>query len=324
MILLKADAILASNISKFEQLIAMILIPPMNRPSLLLWYITKVVTWFLNLIFQHDNDDGVGNVSNWSSDIWWIEHGTWIAKNVSLCPRHIPCIKWHASVAAQHRSRTWNDCCLTGNVRKISTVIRFYILKFSWIVHAIHPILQLLHLWSELLCHDSLSIFVLRIRQLSIPELSSILSFHEYIWSECLEALSLSWPLLPAVELALFEILHIRNGLQFQPLWKSLPLKFANASVKSLQFPFLLHEFRSRFSKHVISITIKKRFRSIYRIRESEERFVAPKKTVDVIRENLLHRKMFLDSNYLCLKTKRQVSLYLSDAEMNWTSSFLV
>ena len=32
----------------------------------------------------------------------------------------------------------------------------------------------------------------------------------------------------------------------------------------------------------------------------------------------------FLDSNYFCLTTMRQVSLYLSDPVMNWTSSFFV
>ena len=40
----------------------------------------------------------------------------WIAKHVSLCPRQIPCIRSQASVAAQRRSRTWNDRGLTGNV----------------------------------------------------------------------------------------------------------------------------------------------------------------------------------------------------------------
>ena len=33
---------------------------------------------------------------------------------------------------------------------------------------------------------------------------------------------------------------------------------------------------------------------------------------------------MCLDSTFSGLKTMRQVSLYLSDLEMNWTSSFLV
>ena len=87
---------------------------------------------------------------------------------------------------------------------------------------------------------------------------------------------------------------------------------------------FPLHEFRSSFSKQVISVPIKKRFRNICRVRESEGRFIPQKKTVDVLRENPLCRKTFLDSNYFCSKTTRQVSLYVSDLEMNWTSSFLV
>ena len=49
--------------------------------------------------------------------LWWFENCSWIAKNVSLCPRQIPYIRSQALVAAQHRSRTWNDCQLTGSVR---------------------------------------------------------------------------------------------------------------------------------------------------------------------------------------------------------------
>ena len=101
----------------------------------------------------------------------------------------------------------------------------------------------------------------------------------------------------------------------------SLPLKFTNASVKRIHFTFLLHEFRSRFSKQVISVSDKKKFRNICRVRESGK-VRCSQKPVDVLRENLLYRKTFLDSAYFCLKTKRQVSLYLSDREMNCTSSF--
>ena len=153
------------------------------------------LTWVLNLIFQHENVEGVRNLSNLSlcctamefcgisagrkefmvdglpADIgigivlpirssqvslyfsalgfhlWhfhsWSEEfldkgvcdesnlGRGLPKNVSLCPRQILCIKWHASIAAQHRSRTWSDCPLAGNVRIFSTAIRFKILKFS-------------------------------------------------------------------------------------------------------------------------------------------------------------------------------------------------
>ena len=106
---------------------------------------------------------------------------------------------------------------------------------------------------------------------------------------------------------------------QFQPLRISFPLKFTNATVKSGYFTFLLHEFRSRSSKHVISMTIKKRVRSVYRIRESKERFVAPK--------NLLmtsQGKIFSIGKRFMIQPTRKVSMNLSDLEMNWTSSFLV
>ena len=88
--------------------------------------------------------------------LWWLKCRTWICKHVSLWFRQIPCIKWQAFVAPQQRSRTWNDCWLTGNVSKFSTVIRFYILKFSGIIHAIHLLLQLMYLWSESLFNPSI------------------------------------------------------------------------------------------------------------------------------------------------------------------------
>ena len=47
-------------------------------------------------------------------------------------------------------------------------------------------------------------------------------------------------------------------------------------------------------------------------------------KPVDVFRKNPPYRKICLDSTYFGLKAMRQVPLYLSDLEMNWTSSFLV
>ena len=51
--------------------------------------------------------------------------------------------------------------------------------------------------------------------------------------------------------------------LKFQSLSISLLLKITNASAKKLNFIFLLYEFRSRFGKQMISITINKRFRNI-------------------------------------------------------------
>ena len=74
----------------------------------------------------------------------------------------------------------------------------------------------------------------------------------------------------------------------------------------------------------MIFVSIKRRFRNICRVRESDEWFVASQKPVDVLRKNLSYRKMFHDSSCSGLKTMRQVSLYLSDLEMNWTLSFLV
>ena len=74
----------------------------------------------------------------------------------------------------------------------------------------------------------------------------------------------------------------------------------------------------------MISVSIKKRFRNICGVRESEEKFITPKKPIDVLKKNPFYWKMFLASTCSGLITMRQVSVYLSDLEMNWTSSFLV
>ena len=66
--------------------------------------------------------------------------------------------------------------------------------------------------------------------------------------------------------------------LQFQSLSMSLLLKLIDTIVKRFHFLFLLHKFRSRLSKQVISFSIKKRFRNICRVRESENRFITPRK----------------------------------------------
>ena len=73
--------------------------------------------------------------------------------------------------------------------------------------------------------------------------------------------------------------------LQFQSLSTSLLLKLTNASVKRFHFVFLLHEFRSRFSKQMISVSSKKRFRNIRRVRESDEMFLAPQNLLMSIRK---------------------------------------
>ena len=91
--------------------------------------------------------------------------------------------------------------------------------------------------------------------------------------------------------------------LQFQPLIISWLLKFTIDSVKRFHLVFLLQEFRSRFSKQVITVPIKKRFRNIYRVRESEERFIAPKnlfmsgREILSIGERLLIQTFFLLEN---------------------------
>ena len=84
MILFKAEAIFASSISKFGKSFPAIDRADFNSSTesfistSLIHNIAsdgkseQVVTWFLNLIFQHENDCGVGNLSNCSSDICFL------------------------------------------------------------------------------------------------------------------------------------------------------------------------------------------------------------------------------------------------------------
>ena len=111
--------------------------------------------------------------------LWWLEYCTWIAKNVSLCPRQIPRIRWlgRGSTLIEDLERLPADW-----EREKMLHCQFFFLKFSWIIHAIDPFLQLLYLWSELLYRimTLCQFFVQRICQLAIPEVSSFHPVHEY------------------------------------------------------------------------------------------------------------------------------------------------
>ena len=80
MILFKAEAILASNISNLGKFLPAIdredfnssnestIFTSLIHPTASDGRSEQVVTWFLNLIFQHENVESVGNLSNCSSD----------------------------------------------------------------------------------------------------------------------------------------------------------------------------------------------------------------------------------------------------------------
>ena len=55
-------------------------------------------------LVSFDNDFGTNQ----------LECRTWTDKNVFLCFRQIQCVRWKAFLAAQHGTRTRNDCWLTG------------------------------------------------------------------------------------------------------------------------------------------------------------------------------------------------------------------
>ena len=90
------------------------------------------------------------------------------------------------------------------------------------------------------------------------------------------------------------------HAIQFRTNSMSLPLKFTHASVKNINFTFLLQDFRFRFCELMISIFFKNCSRSVFRIREPEERFTFSL-TCLMSKECRLCRKMCLDSTlFLC------------------------
>ena len=60
------------------------------------------------------------------------------------------------------------------------------------------------------------------------------------------------------------------GAIDFQTIGIKLSLKVTNASVQSLHFTLLLQDFRFRFRKHVISVSLEERFYRLLRLRESE------------------------------------------------------
>ena len=123
-----------------------------------------------------------------------------------------------------------------------------------------------------------------RICRLIILELSCILPSRAYFLSVYIEVFFL-FILLRSNLLSSRFYISMMGVLQFQSLSIGLLLKFTHASVKRFHFVFLLHKFRSRFSKEMISSSITKRFHNICRVGESDERFIAPRKTVDISRK---------------------------------------
>ena len=73
-------------------------------------------------------------------------------------------------------------------------------------------------------------------------------------------------PVLRVVGLALFRILHTHN-LHY-------PVPTGENELFVVHFTFLLQDFRFRYRKHMISVTLRERFHRIFRMRESAQRFI--------------------------------------------------
>ena len=93
---------------------------------------------------------------------------------------------------------------------------------------------------------------------------------------EFLEALFLADQILHEVWHALFEILHSLDWHnRFPNDWNQLvSLKITNRTVEKSCSPFMLSHFRFCLCKHIISMFFREWSDLIFRIRESESRFV--------------------------------------------------
>ena len=205
--------------------------------------------------------------------------------------------KLQSFIAAEHGTRTWNACCLTGNVRQSPTMIWFHILRISRITHRIH---LFLHLFAALgKWNVELSLDFLR---------SSFLTFRAYFGFDFGE-LSLSKMILLVVEIVLFEIQYIRDGvLQFQSLSVSLLPKFLNTTVERSHLMSLLHKFKPCLIEQMILVSIKKRFPNTSPVSKFED-IVAWE---HCIRFPLKLRSLEtnLSSNFLFLSDKFDVPLH--------------
>ena len=119
---------------------------PLNRPSRLLWSITKPPTereknnlpGFLILFFQHENVEGAGIYRTEAPTFAVFAVQPRILWNTMRVPN-----AWRPIFAARHSTRNWRKWerhRLTGNVG-MSTAYWFSILKISWIIHTINFIL---------------------------------------------------------------------------------------------------------------------------------------------------------------------------------------
>ena len=107
--------------------------------------------------------------------------------------------------------------------------------------------------------------FIQRICRLVFLEPPSILTFPEIVHSECLEVLfSFTTTSSCSQTCSLSGVDMSEMGvLQFPSRNTSLLQKFTSAKVYSCHVGFLVHEFRPRFRKQIISGSINKRLRNI-------------------------------------------------------------
>ena len=88
--------------------------------------------------------------------------------------------------------------------------------------------------------------------------------------------------------------MSIMDVLQFQSLSMSLLLDLIDTIVKRFHFVFLLHEFKSRFSKQVISVPSRRDFATFAGLENLMKRFFTPQNLLMSERKTCSIGKRFL------------------------------
>ena len=170
---------------------------------------------------------------------WWIDWCKWTVKNVSRCTKHVPCIRSQALVAAQHTTRTWTNCRLTGNVGKFPLQTD----STSW--NALESFMRFTQSCNSCICEASswkvawLSLnFCLENSSIRISWalFNSSTSWTLLMW--------VSAPILRGAWPALFERCFI-SKVCIHTTGMTLSLKFTSRTAEKICSAFLLQYFRS-------------------------------------------------------------------------------
>ena len=258
---------------------------------------------------------------------WWIDWCKWTVKNVSRCTKHVPCIRSQALVAAQHTTRTWTNCRLTGNVGKFPLQTD----STSW--NALESFMRFTQSCNSCICEASswkvawLSLnFCLENSSIRISW--ALFQFFHLVHTSHMSLSECSFPLRQFfVKSGLLSsrdvFISLVRMVNVQTTGMNLSLKLSRVeTVEKICSAFLLQYFRPCLCESVISLLFKKLISCHLPLQRVWVVLHFLLELLDVSREYRLCRSEILDSTLFCVRTQLQDSPRLLGNEMNLTQSF--